>query len=91
MAKTHNVIKRWKADTPAYFKKIVYGGITLGTTCLGIRVGFEQAGMKLPEWLNRWLEIGVGIGIVATVIAKTAVDKPDEEVEQLNKEEQKDG
>ena len=72
--KDHNIVNRWKSTTPAYFKKIIYTGITVGSTCLGIRIGFEQAGIALPDWFNRMLEIGVAVGVIASVVAKTAVE-----------------
>lgn len=64
--------RRIVLDTPSYFKKLIYFGITLGAVGAGI--------IAAPE-LTKFHAIGqhlVIIGLVCSVIAKTAVKDPNQ-------------
>ena len=71
-----NLWERIIADTPAFFKKLIWIGITIGTVCTSLRAGLPSAGIDLPTWLDRILEIGIAVGIVAIIISKAAVQEP---------------
>lgn len=66
--------KRLVSSTPAFFKKIIYFGITLGAIGLGI----QQLGstMELPLWLIDQADNMMIIGGVAGVVAGVAVKDP---------------
>ncbi len=64
--------KRMAASTPAFFQKIIYFGITLGTIGLGL-IAFKA---ELPAWIGEWAGNMVIIGIVSGVVAKAAVIDP---------------
>jgi len=62
--------RRLVLETPSYFKKLIYFGITLGAVGAGL--------IAAPE-LEKFHAIGqhlVVIGLVCSVIAKTAVSDP---------------
>lgn len=63
-------IRRLLLETPSYFRKLIYFGITLGTIGAGL--------MAVPE-LIQFHAIGEKlfiVGLVCGVIAKTAVSDP---------------
>jgi len=63
-------LRRLVLETPSYFRKLIYFGITLGT----VGAGF----MAIPE-LHQFHAIGEKmfiIGLACGVIAKTAVKDP---------------
>ena len=65
-------LRRLVLETPSYFKKLIYFGITLGTIGAGL--------MAVPE-LVQFYSIGeklLIIGLVCGVIAKTAVIDPNQ-------------
>lgn len=64
--------KRLVSQTPTFFKKIVYFGITLGAIGASIIAAKEQ----LPLWLVDWADNLIIIGIVSGIVAKTAVVDP---------------
>lgn len=62
--------RRLVLETPSYFKKLIYFGITLGAVGAGL--------IAVPE-LDKLHYLGqhlVIIGLVCSVIAKTAVSDP---------------
>ncbi len=64
---TKETLRRLVLETPSYFKKLIYFGITLGAIGAGL--------MAIPE-LSQFYAIGeklLIIGLVCGVIAKTAV------------------
>ena len=65
-------LRRLALKTPAYFKKLIYFGIALGTIGTGL--------MAIPE-LEQFYSIGeklLIIGLVSGVITKTAVIDPNQ-------------
>ena len=62
-------LRRLVLKTPAYFKKLIYFGIALGTIGTGL--------MAIPE-LEQFGEKLLIIGLVSGVIAKTAVTDPNQ-------------
>lgn len=68
--------KRIKADTPAYFKRVMWAGISLGALCTATLAGLAQAGVEAPPIIDKFLQIGIAVGIVAAMIAKTAKENP---------------
>jgi hypothetical protein len=68
----NETFRRLVLETPSYFKKLIYFGITLGTIGAGL--------MAVPE-LYQFYPIGeklLIIGLVCGVIAKTAVKDPNQ-------------
>ena len=68
----NETFRRLVLETPSYFKKLIYFGITLGTIGAGL--------MAVPE-LSQFYAIGeklLIIGLVCGVIAKTAVKDPNQ-------------
>jgi hypothetical protein len=67
------LIKRWKMDTPDFWKKVIYGGVAIG----GI-----GGGLLLVEGLPLFLyELAKGmstIGATSAVIAKFTVKNPEQ-------------
>ena len=69
---TKETFRRLVLETPSYFKKLIYFGITLGASGAGL--------MAIPE-LSQFYAIGeklLIIGLVCGVIAKTAVKDPNQ-------------
>jgi len=64
--------KRLVAQTPTFFKKIIYFGITLGAIGAGLIAAKDQ----LPLYIVDWADNLIIIGVVAGVVAKTAVIDP---------------
>lgn len=64
--------KRMISSTPAFFKKIIYFGVSLGAIGLGLIALKDQ----LPAWIGDWAGNMVIIGIVSGVVAKAAVVDP---------------
>ena len=65
-------LRRLALKTPTYFKKLIYFGIALGTIGTGL--------MAIPEQ-EQFYSIGeklLIIGLVSSVIAKTAVTDPNQ-------------
>uniref|UniRef100_A0A6M3J5C9 Holin n=1 Tax=viral metagenome TaxID=1070528 RepID=A0A6M3J5C9_9ZZZZ len=81
----NNIWHRFTAPTPAFFKKVIAFGASLFAVALSCRVGFEQAGLPLPEWLNRILEICIGIGIVCAALGKLPIDESKTEAQDDSK------
>lgn len=67
--------KRVFSDTPSFFRKIIYFGVTLGAIGAGI-MGLKET-VELPYWLIDQADNMVIIGAVAAVIAKTTVKQSD--------------
>lgn len=66
----HETFRRLVLETPSYFKKLIYFGITLGAIGTGL--------IAVPE-LAQFHEVGeklLIIGLICGVIAKTAVSDP---------------
>ncbi len=66
---------RLTTETPIFFKKIVYFGITIGAIGLALK-GIDLGGIKLPFDMNVVSGYMIAIGTVSTVIAKTATTDP---------------
>ena len=65
-------IRRLVLDTPSYFRKLIYFGITLGA----IGTGF----VAIPE-LSAFHDLGeklIAIGLACSVVAKAAVKDPNQ-------------
>ena len=67
-------VKRMSASTPAFFQKIIYFGVTLGSIGLGLIAAKDQ----LPLWLVDFADNLVIVGIVAGLVAKAAVKNPEQ-------------
>lgn len=66
------IIKRWTAESPAFFKKIIFLGITLGAIGTAIMTTPVET-FDFPEWLDKIAGHLVGIGAIAAIIAKFTV------------------
>lgn len=69
----NNPIHRWKAPTPAFFKKIIGICITIGSVGAGILL-LQTTDIVLPEQLITISTYMVTIGAIGTVISKATVD-----------------
>ena len=65
-------IARIKSETPDWFKRIMYFGITLGTTASGLKVIFAEQSIVVGPPMDKILEYCIVIGYVAALVAKTA-------------------
>lgn len=64
--------RRIGAETPSFFRKIIYFGITLGT----IGIGLIALKSQLPLWIVDLADNLVIIGLVSGIVAKSAVKNP---------------
>jgi hypothetical protein len=67
------LIKRWKMDTPDFWKKVIYGGVALG----GIGLGLLQI-EGLPFFVYEVAKGMSTIGATSAVIAKFTVKNPEQ-------------
>jgi hypothetical protein len=72
------LIQRLKSETPKWFKKIMYGCITLGGTCTALKLGLEEASVVLSPLADKLIQYGIVAGIVGSIVAKTACQTPPE-------------
>ncbi len=61
------VKKRWKAETPKFFKKIVWSAASVSGVAIAVNAALSMAGATAPSW---WIEIypylvGVPAGMAA--------------------------
>lgn len=75
---------RLRGETPTHFKRIIYGGITVGVTCGAILA----LPITLPAVIVTVLGYGVTIGAVSTAVASTALKNPEDVLKDLNKKDQ---
>lgn len=67
---------RWQAETPGFFKKVIIGGVSLGTFGLGLK-GAAHVGVELPHFLAMHVGHMISTGYIAGLVAKFAkVDVP---------------
>jgi hypothetical protein len=66
-------LKRLLSDTPSFFAKIIYFGITLGSIGAGI-MGLKGT-LDIPYWLVDQADNMVIIGAVAAIVAKSTVKR----------------
>lgn len=64
--------KRLFKQTPAFFTKIIYFGVTLGTIGAGLILIPD-----VPQNLKDWADNFILIGTVAAVVAKATVKHPE--------------
>lgn len=67
--------KRVTSDTPSFFRKIIYFGITLGS--IGGSIIAAKETVNLPYWLVDQADNMVLIGVVAAIVAKSVVKQSD--------------
>jgi len=68
-------LQRLVSETPIFFRKIVYFGISLGAIGLALK-GVDLGGIKLPFNLDTISGYMIAIGTVCTIIAKSATTDP---------------
>lgn len=66
-----NMVERWNANTPKFFKKVIAAGITIGA----IGGAILASPVVLPAAVVTAAGYAVTVGSVAAIVAKFAVDK----------------
>lgn len=64
------VIERWYAHTPKFFKNIIYIAIIISTSAIGIQTTLISTGSSIPEWWEQVYPYLIGIGAGMSAVAK---------------------
>ena len=75
MAKTHNIIKRIKGNTPAFFRKLRNVGILLGTIAGGFLTATASEGLTMPDFMTEVCKWCVVISIIIASICQLTFEE----------------
>jgi len=73
-----DVIKRIKAPTPEFFKKVIKIALSVGGMCVALVSFVAQEAITLSPWMNTILEMGIVASGVAAIVAKHTVSDSSE-------------
>lgn len=69
--------KRWKLESPVFFKKLGGFGIALTAFCLALLGAGEIApGITLPNWISEIATHGTVAGFIIKTVASAAIKNP---------------
>lgn len=63
------------ADTPTFFKRLVYIGLTLGA--IGAALMEPHVAAAVPDWIDKLAGYFVTAGVVAAAVGKLTVKDPE--------------
>lgn len=66
---------RFRAETPGYFRKLIWFGVALGS--IGGALMEQHVASYLPESITKMAGTLFTIGVVASAVAKLAVKNPE--------------
>ena len=64
-----NIINRWKAETPIFFKNVVKIGVSISGVALAMHLAIIGAGAVEPQW---WVDIYPYVIAIPAGMAATA-------------------
>ena len=70
MSTFRHAIERWKANTPKFFRNIIYIAIIISTSAIGIQTTLTATGSVVPHWWEEAYPYLIGIGAGMSSVAK---------------------
>lgn len=70
MSTFRHTIERWKANTPKFFKNIIYIAIIISTSAIGIQTTLLSTNSVIPHWWEEVYPYLIGIGAGMSSVAK---------------------
>jgi hypothetical protein len=74
--------KRWQAETPIVFKKIIKFGVGISTTVLAIQLALEASHAIIPDWWATIYPYLIGIPAGMATISKFTKQQNDDKNEE---------
>lgn len=70
----NEAVKRWHEKMPRFFKFMMKVFVCIGTSVIGIHIGFSKLGIVADEWWTEIEPLILGISIGGAIVCKFTVD-----------------
>jgi len=75
-----HTIERWQANTPRFFKNIIYIAIIIATSAIGVQTTLVNTNSTIPHLWEEAYPYLIGIGAGASAVAKLTREYGDDHV-----------
>lgn len=74
-----HTIDRWHANTPKFFKNIIYIAIIISTSAIGIQTTLKATDSMIPHWWEETYPYLIGVGAGMSAVAKLTREYGDDD------------